>query len=103
VVALGEKALTNGSTTEPRRWVRHRVLHGILACADVGHVIAVAGLAFRSETAEGALFGELADVIGPESAAAVQAIAEGVRAHWVGIFATRSDRRINHRRHRGIG
>ena len=36
-------------------------------------VIGVAGLAFGKEAAEGALFGELADLIGPESAAAVQA------------------------------
>src|ERR1700724_335210 len=37
-------------------------------------VIAVAGLAFGQQAAEGALFGELADLIGPESAVAVQAM-----------------------------
>jgi len=37
-------------------------------------VIAVAGLAFGQKAAEGALFGELADLIGPESAVAVQAM-----------------------------
>jgi membrane protein len=51
-------------------------------------VIAIAGLAFGREAAEGALFGELANLVGPESAAAVQAIlrsASGIRS---GIFAT---------------
>src|SRR5438045_2194927 len=37
-------------------------------------VIAVAGLAFGQKAAEGALFGQLADLIGPESAVAVQAM-----------------------------
>src|SRR5437660_11735729 len=37
-------------------------------------VIAVAGLAFGQKAAEGALFGELSELIGPESAVAVQAM-----------------------------
>jgi hypothetical protein len=37
-------------------------------------VIAIAGLAFGQQAAEGALFGELADLIGPESAVALQAM-----------------------------
>jgi membrane protein len=37
-------------------------------------VIAVAGLAFGQKAAEGALFGELAELVGAESAAAVQAM-----------------------------
>src|SRR6516162_1847957 len=34
-------------------------------------VIAIAGLAFGQQAAEGALFGELSNLVGPESAAAV--------------------------------
>jgi membrane protein len=51
-------------------------------------VIAVAGLAFGQQAAEGALFRELAGLVGPESAAAVQAMlrsASGIRS---GILAT---------------
>ncbi len=51
-------------------------------------VIAVAGLAFGQKAAEGALFGELADVIGPESAAAVQAMLRSASGTGSGIFAT---------------
>jgi Virulence factor BrkB len=49
-------------------------------------VIAVAGLAFGRQTAEGALFGELADLVGPESAAAVQAMLRSASGTWSGIF-----------------
>jgi membrane protein len=51
-------------------------------------VIAVAGLAFGQQAAEGALFRELAGLVGPESAAAVQAMlrsASGIRS---GMLAT---------------
>lgn len=51
-------------------------------------VIAVAGLAFGQQAAEGALFGELANLIGPESAAAVQAILRSASGTRSGIFAT---------------
>jgi membrane protein len=51
-------------------------------------VIAVAGLAFGQQAAEGALFGELADLVGPESAAAVQAMLRSASGTWSGIFAT---------------
>jgi membrane protein len=51
-------------------------------------VIAVAGLAFGQQAAEGALFEELADLVGPESAAAVQAMLRSASGTWSGIFAT---------------
>jgi membrane protein len=51
-------------------------------------VIAIAGLAFGQQAAEGALFGELADLIGPESAAAVQAMLRSASGTGSGIFAT---------------
>jgi membrane protein len=51
-------------------------------------VIAVAGLAFGRQAAEGALFGELADLVGPESAAAVQAMLRSASGTGSGIFAT---------------
>src|SRR3984893_13908438 len=51
-------------------------------------VIAVAGLAFGQQAAEGALFGELADLIGGESAVAVQAMLRSASSTRSGIFAT---------------
>src|SRR6266853_4042589 len=51
-------------------------------------VIAVAGLAFGQKAAEGALFGELADLIGPESAVALQAMLRSASGTGSGIFAT---------------
>jgi membrane protein len=51
-------------------------------------VIAVAGLAFGQQAVEGALFGELADLVGPESAAAVQALLRSASGARSGIFAT---------------
>ena len=51
-------------------------------------VIAVAGFAFGRQAAEGALFGELADLIGPESAVAVQAMLRSAGDTRSGIFAT---------------
>jgi membrane protein len=51
-------------------------------------VIAVAGLAFGRQAAEGALFRELADLVGPESAAAVQALLRSATGTRSGIFAT---------------
>jgi membrane protein len=51
-------------------------------------VIAFAGLAFGQQAAEGALFGELRDLIGPESAAAVQAMLRSASGTGSGIFAT---------------
>jgi membrane protein len=50
-------------------------------------VIAVAGLAFGQKAAEGALFGELAELVGPESAAAVQAMLRSASGTRSGIFA----------------
>ena len=49
----------------------NRLLHSILAAPML---IGVAGVAFGREAAEGALFGELTELIGPESAAVVQAM-----------------------------
>jgi hypothetical protein len=54
--------------------VVRRVLHGILACADAGHGDRGRRPRLRSESGGGALFGELAELIGPESAVAVQAM-----------------------------
>ncbi|MBV8845202.1 MAG: YihY/virulence factor BrkB family protein [Bryobacterales bacterium] len=51
-------------------------------------VIAVAGVAFGRQAAEGALFGELADLVGAESAVAVQAILRSASGTASGIFAT---------------
>src|SRR6202047_5606070 len=51
-------------------------------------VIAVAGLAFGQKAAEGALFGELADLVGPESAGAVQAMLRSASSTGSGIIAT---------------
>ena len=51
-------------------------------------VIGVAGLAFSREAAEGALFGELAELIGPESAEAVQALLRSASSTRSGILAT---------------
>ncbi len=51
-------------------------------------VIAIAGLAFGQKAAEGALFGELADLIGPESAVAVQAMLRSASSTRSGLFAT---------------
>jgi membrane protein len=42
-------------------------------------VIAVAGFVFGQEAAEGALFGELAKLVGPDSAGAVQAMLRSAR------------------------
>ena len=51
-------------------------------------VIAVAGLAFGQKAAEGALFGELADLVGLESAGAVQAMLRNASGTRSGIVAT---------------
>jgi membrane protein len=51
-------------------------------------VIAVAGLAFGQQAAEGALFGELAELVGPESAGAVQAMLRSASSTRSGIIAT---------------
>ncbi len=51
-------------------------------------VIAIGGLAFGQKAAEGALFGELADLIGPESAVALQAMLRSASGTGSGIFAS---------------
>lgn len=51
-------------------------------------VIGVAGLAFGRAAAEGTLFAELADLVGPESAAAVQAMLRSASGTRSGIVAT---------------
>ena len=51
-------------------------------------VIGVAGCAFGREAAEGALFGELTELIGPESAQAVQALLRGASSTRSGLVAT---------------
>jgi uncharacterized BrkB/YihY/UPF0761 family membrane protein len=51
-------------------------------------VIAIAGLAFGQKAAEGALFGELANLIGPESAVAVQGMLRSVSGARSGVLAT---------------
>jgi membrane protein len=50
-------------------------------------VVAVAGLVFGREAAEGALFGELAKLVGPDSAGAVQAILRSASSTRSGIIA----------------
>jgi len=51
-------------------------------------VIAVAGFVFSREAAEGALFGEIAKLVGPDSAGAVQAILRSASSTRSGIIAT---------------
>ncbi len=51
-------------------------------------VIAVAGLAFGETAAEGALFGQLADLVGADSAAALQAMLRSAGGARSGIIAT---------------
>jgi len=51
-------------------------------------VIAVAGFIFGQEAAEGALFGELAKLVGPDSAGAVQAMLRSASSTRSGIIAT---------------
>jgi membrane protein len=51
-------------------------------------VIAIAGFAFGPQAAEGALFGELADLVGPESAGAVQVMLRSASRTQSGIIAT---------------
>src|SRR5882724_3247674 len=66
----------------------NRVLQVFSLAPMLVMVIAVAGLAFGQKAAEGALFGELADLIGPESAVAVQAMLRSASSTESGIFAT---------------
>jgi membrane protein len=51
-------------------------------------VIAVAGFVFGREAAEGALFGEIAKLVGPDSAGAVQAMLRSASSTRSGIIAT---------------
>jgi membrane protein len=51
-------------------------------------VVAVAGFVFGREAAEGALFGELAKLVGPDSAGAVQAMLRSASSTRSGIIAT---------------
>src|SRR5215471_238249 len=51
-------------------------------------VVAVAGFVFGREAAEGALFGEIAKLVGPESAGAVQATLRSASSTRSGIIAT---------------
>jgi membrane protein len=51
-------------------------------------VIAVAGFVFGQEAAEGALFGELAKLVGADSAGAVQAMLRSASSTRSGIIAT---------------
>jgi membrane protein len=51
-------------------------------------VIAVAGFVFGQEAAEGALFGELAKLVGPDSAGAVQAMLRSASSTRSGVIAT---------------
>jgi membrane protein len=51
-------------------------------------VIAVAGFVFGQEAAEGALFGQLAKLVGPDSAGAVQAMLKSASSTRSGIIAT---------------
>src|ERR1700730_5635524 len=51
-------------------------------------VIAIAGFAFGQKAAEGALFDGLADLVGPESAGAVQAMLRSASSTRTGILAT---------------
>jgi membrane protein len=51
-------------------------------------VVGVAGLVFGREAAQGALFGDLARLVGPESAGAVQAMLANMKNTHSGIIAT---------------
>ena len=51
-------------------------------------VVAVAGFVFGREAAEGALFGDLAKLVGPESAGAVQAMLRSASSTESGIIAS---------------
>jgi membrane protein len=51
-------------------------------------VVAVAGFVFGREAAEGALFGEIAKLVGPDSAGAVQALLRSASSTRSGIIAT---------------
>lgn len=51
-------------------------------------VVAVAGFVFGREAAEGALFGDLAKLVGPESAGAVQAMLRNASSTESGIIAS---------------
>jgi membrane protein len=50
-------------------------------------ITAIAGLIFGQEAAEGALFGELASLVGPESAAAMQAMLRSASGEKSGLIA----------------
>jgi membrane protein len=51
-------------------------------------VVGIAGLVFGREAAEGALFGDLARLVGPESAGAVQKMLANMNRAQTGIIAT---------------
>jgi membrane protein len=51
-------------------------------------IVAVAGFVFGREAAEGALFGDLAKLVGPESAGALQAMLRSASSTQSGIIAT---------------
>src|SRR5258708_7351191 len=51
-------------------------------------VLAVAGLAFGREAAEGGLFNQLVGLVGPESAQAIQAMLRSASDEKSGIIAT---------------
>ena len=88
-VSLGEKAVYKWLDDRAPTMGAAIAYYTVFSLAPIlVMVIAVAGLAFGQKAAEGALFGELADLIGPESAAAVQAMLRSASGTGSGIFAT---------------
>src|SRR4051812_7622048 len=72
-----------------RPWARAIAFYTMFSLAPIlVIVIAIAGFAFGPQAAEGALFGELADLVGPESAGAVQVMLRSASRTQSGIIAT---------------
>jgi hypothetical protein len=82
---LGWVSLYKQAVYQYRREREYRIIGD---CRTHGRGMVVAGLAFGREAAEGALFGELAELIGPESAGAVQALLRSASSTRSGIVAT---------------
>src|ERR1700740_2321424 len=75
--------------TACRRWARQSRSTPVFSLAPMLVIVsAVAGFVFGREAAEGALFGELAKVVGPDSAGAVQAMLRSASSTRSGIIAT---------------
>jgi len=103
-VSLARKPAYNGSTTEPRRWVRQSRITRYSRFADVGHGDCSRRARLRSEKRQKAPSRRTCGRHRSGGAAAVQAMLRSASGSWVRDLCDRGrDRRINHRRHRGIG